>query len=100
MTAGSGAPFPPPGSSERPSSLTGLQTESAPSEASVPSGAAQLPDAGGQEEGRLSRKRRRARRRGQGTGRRLFAFDRKLGVRLIAGADEAGRGSLAGPLVA
>jgi ribonuclease HII len=34
------------------------------------------------------------------TGRRLFSFDRKLGVRFIAGADEAGRGSLAGPLVA
>ncbi len=30
----------------------------------------------------------------------LFAFDRRLGMRLIAGADEAGRGSLAGPLVA
>jgi ribonuclease HII len=34
------------------------------------------------------------------TGRRLFAFDRSLGCRLVAGADEAGRGSLAGPLVA
>src|SRR4051795_7841276 len=34
------------------------------------------------------------------TGRRLFAFDRRLGVRWVAGADEAGRGSLAGPLVA
>ena len=32
--------------------------------------------------------------------RRLFAFDRALGVRLVAGADEAGRGCLAGPLVA
>jgi ribonuclease HII len=32
--------------------------------------------------------------------RRLFAFDRGLGSRLVAGADEAGRGSLAGPLVA
>ena len=31
---------------------------------------------------------------------RLFAFDRGLGVRLVAGADEAGRGCLAGPLVA
>jgi ribonuclease HII len=30
----------------------------------------------------------------------LFSFDRRLGVRLVAGADEAGRGSLAGPLVA
>jgi ribonuclease HII len=30
----------------------------------------------------------------------LFAFDRNLGVRFVAGADEAGRGCLAGPLVA
>jgi ribonuclease HII len=34
------------------------------------------------------------------TGRRLFTFDRRLGVRWVAGADEAGRGCLAGPLVA
>src|SRR5687767_918527 len=34
------------------------------------------------------------------TARRLFRFDRELGRRFIAGADEAGRGSLAGPLVA
>jgi ribonuclease HII len=34
------------------------------------------------------------------TGRRLIAYDRRLGVRLVAGVDEAGRGSLAGPLVA
>ena len=33
-------------------------------------------------------------------GRRLFAFDRSFGVRYVAGADEAGRGCLAGPLVA
>jgi ribonuclease HII len=32
--------------------------------------------------------------------RRLFAFDRGLGSGLVAGTDEAGRGSLAGPLVA
>jgi ribonuclease HII len=32
-------------------------------------------------------------------GQRLLRFDRKLGVRFVAGADEAGRGSLAGPLV-
>jgi ribonuclease HII len=31
---------------------------------------------------------------------RLFSFDRGLGTRLVAGADEAGRGCLAGPLVA
>jgi ribonuclease HII len=35
----------------------------------------------------------------RGTGQKLLAFDRKLGVRFVAGADEAGRGSLAGPLV-
>jgi len=33
------------------------------------------------------------------TGRKLFAYDRALGHRFVAGADEAGRGSLAGPLV-
>lgn len=33
-------------------------------------------------------------------GRRLFKYDRQLGVRWVAGADEAGRGCLAGPLVA
>ena len=43
---------------------------------------------------------RRNRRRSGHTGRRLFAFDRDLGRRFVAGADEAGRGSLAGPLVA
>src|SRR2546423_100708 len=30
------------------------------------------------------------------TGRKLLAFDRKLGGRFVAGADEAGRGPLAG----
>jgi ribonuclease HII len=33
------------------------------------------------------------------TGQKLLRFDRKLGARWVAGADEAGRGSLAGPLV-
>ncbi len=33
-------------------------------------------------------------------GPKLFAHDRSLGVRFVAGADEAGRGCLAGPLVA
>ncbi|HST56979.1 MAG TPA: ribonuclease HII [Solirubrobacteraceae bacterium] len=42
--------------------------------------------------------RKRARKRA--SGRRLFSFDRALGVPLVAGADEAGRGCLAGPLVA
>ena len=45
-----------------------------------------------------ARAQRHAHRRG--SGRRLFAFDRRLGTRLVAGADEAGRGCLAGPLVA
>jgi ribonuclease HII len=39
----------------------------------------------------------RARRRRRAA--RLFKFDRSLGARFVAGADEAGRGSLAGPLV-
>jgi ribonuclease HII len=34
------------------------------------------------------------------TGRKLFQHDRRLGARFVAGADEAGRGCLAGPLVA
>jgi ribonuclease HII len=42
-------------------------------------------------------RRTRVKRR---TGRRLFKFDRGLGCRWVAGADEAGRGCLAGPLVA
>ena len=33
------------------------------------------------------------------TGGKLLRYDRNLGVRLVAGADEAGRGPLAGPLV-
>jgi ribonuclease HII len=33
------------------------------------------------------------------TGQKLLRFDRQLGARLVAGTDEAGRGSLAGPLV-
>ena len=33
------------------------------------------------------------------TGQKLLRFDRSLGVRFVAGADEAGRGPLAGPLV-
>lgn len=33
------------------------------------------------------------------TGQRLLRYDRRLGARLVAGADEAGRGPLAGPLV-
>ena len=33
------------------------------------------------------------------SGQRLLRFDRKFGARFVAGVDEAGRGSLAGPLV-
>jgi ribonuclease HII len=33
------------------------------------------------------------------TGQKLLRYDRNLGARLVAGADEAGRGPLAGPLV-
>ena len=47
-----------------------------------------------------NRARRRQAARKRSSGRRLFAFDRRLGVRWVAGADEAGRGCLAGPLVA
>jgi ribonuclease HII len=50
------------------------------------------PALGGATKAALARRRRRA--------ARLFRFDRSFGVRFVAGADEAGRGSLAGPLVA
>jgi ribonuclease HII len=65
----------------------------------VPPQAAQAPEAGagGTDTSTARRRRTRVKRR---TGRRLFQFDRGLGVRWIAGADEAGRGCLAGPLVA
>ena len=46
-----------------------------------------------------ARSRRSAKRR-RSPGSRLFRFDRALGRRFVAGADEAGRGCLAGPLVA
>jgi ribonuclease HII len=47
-----------------------------------------------------SRPRKRRGRPKTSSGSRLFRFDRELGSRWIAGADEAGRGCLAGPLVA
>jgi ribonuclease HII len=65
----------------RPLPPTGPPTASAPSKGAGPA------------KGKLHR-RRLAR------SRRLFAFDRGLGSRYVAGADEAGRGCLAGPLVA
>jgi hypothetical protein len=36
----------------------------------------------------------------RGSNAHLFRFDRQRGVDLVAGADEAGRAALAGPLVA
>jgi ribonuclease HII len=64
----------------------------------VPSRPIGHPAASGSSEPETRAQRRaRVKRR---TGRRLFQFDRALGVRWVAGADEAGRGCLAGPLVA
>ncbi len=54
----------------------------------------------GRRTGSDSSKRSERPRRSVRAARRLFAFDRALGVRFVAGADEAGRGCLAGPLVA
>src|SRR5205814_1229763 len=45
----------------------------------------------------VARRRARARRR---RAAKLFRYDRSLGTRFVAGAGEAGRGSLAGPEVA
>ena len=50
--------------------------------------------------GRASGAKKNGKKRKRSSGSRLFAHDRALGVRFVAGADEAGRGSLAGPLVA
>ena len=47
-----------------------------------------------------ARAARREKRRLRSSGSRLFRYDRSLGARYVAGADEAGRGCLAGPLVA
>jgi ribonuclease HII len=66
------------------SSHTGLPTASEPSESSR----------------RAAARRPGARKRPNRPARKLFAFDRALGPRFVAGADEAGRGCLAGPLVA
>lgn len=46
-----------------------------------------------------SPRRRTARTSNSRASARLFAFDRALGASRVAGADEAGRGCLAGPLV-
>src|SRR5436305_4528472 len=92
MTVGSGDQSPPDGSSEEQSPPTGhpIGSESSSRERR---GEEERVDAA--PSGRARRSARRA-----GAGRRLFAFDRRLGVPLVAGADEAGRGCLAGPLVA
>ncbi|MFZ1154177.1 MAG: ribonuclease HII [Solirubrobacteraceae bacterium] len=68
--------------------LTGLPTASA---SSKPKTSSRAP---------YSKRAARRRSRSGSSGRRLFAFDRRLGTRFVAGADEAGRGCLAGPLVA
>src|SRR5512144_3196312 len=75
MTAGSGDPSRASGSSALPSPRTGRPSGSASSSSK-----------------RAKRKRT--------SGSRLFRFDRSLGRRFVAGAAEAGRGCLAGPLVA
>jgi len=72
-----------------PAAATGSSLEPAPATA---------PAAAATDSGSRTRRKRAARK--QSSGRRLFAFDRRLGVRWVAGADEAGRGCLAGPLVA
>jgi ribonuclease HII len=79
-TADSGDPSRKNGSSERPSRPTGRQSASASSN-------------GNGKPGKIHRRRLRRTQR-------LFSFDRSLGNRYVAGTDEAGRGSLAGPLVA
>jgi ribonuclease HII len=58
-------------------------------------GAAATPGAGAAPAASGTRPRRVAR-----PGRKLLRFDRSFGVRYVAGADEAGRGCLAGPLAA
>src|SRR4051812_21454534 len=90
MTAASGDPSRATGSSAAPSPPTGLPTGSGSSEvAPVPAVRKES-----------ARAARRAKRRRRSSGSRLFRYDRSLGPRFVAGADEAGRGCLAGPLVA
>ena len=62
----------------------------------MPSPPTGRPSASARSEGRGGRGARRRTR----PGRKLFAHDRGLERRYVAGADEAGRGCLAGPLVA
>jgi ribonuclease HII len=65
-----------------------IEAQASPEEANVPVPA---PKAAPARRPTAARRRKAA---------RLFRFDRSLGCRYVAGADEAGRGSLAGPLVA
>ncbi len=59
-----------------------------------------LPTESGRSENGRRPKGAKPRKRPSRPGRRLLNFDRGLGMRFVAGADEAGRGCLAGPLVA
>jgi ribonuclease HII len=61
---------------------------------------AHLPPTGLPAASASSESRPRRRPKSKPSGSRLFRYDRSLGARWIAGADEAGRGCLAGPLVA
>src|SRR3954468_17832681 len=92
MTAGSGVRSPASGSLGPPSPHTGRPSASASSD-----GARRTSPLAEHANGSKSAGRKRRRR---STGSRLFRFDRALGYRFVAGADEAGRGCLAGPLVA
>lgn len=59
-----------------------------------------LPSTGPRDASGSSERRPRKRPKHRSSGGRLFRYDRALGARWVAGADEAGRGCLAGPLVA
>ncbi len=59
-----------------------------------------MPPTGPQTASASSSGQTKAHKRRLARSRRLFAFDRGLGSNQVAGADEAGRGCLAGPLVA
>jgi ribonuclease HII len=59
-----------------------------------------LPPTGPRTASAGSKSPKKTHRRRLARSRRLFAFDRGLESRFVAGADEAGRGCLAGPLVA
>ncbi|MFI5122686.1 MAG: hypothetical protein ACHQJ5_07295, partial [Vicinamibacteria bacterium] len=93
-TAATGDPSPETGSSAKPSSPTGRRTGSASSNpAPQQRGGSATPRKPSAAAAKAAKRRRRK-------AAKLFKFDRELGCRFVAGADEAGRGSLAGPLVA